>query len=440
MASLKSVAAVALDIAQCEFAARARVACLVRGAPQEGPAQTTFAMANAIISAPIGRVSPLQQTRRMRRVAVSMLLAAGMTGCLVLLAAQERPGLAERPDASERQSRMSRTGKSPFASAPRPSAADGSDLVRFAGGTIRVDYDPAHFILTRAELHDWVRQSARATTAYFGRFPVPYARITFEPARGDLVMQGRAVGRPEPHIVVTMGRLTRKSTLDQESLLVHEMVHLAVPDHDIRYLWLHEGIATYVENVARAQAGLVPPEEVWTELVRELPEGLPDTREAGGLDDTRSDGRRYWGGALFCLIADIEIRRATGNRTGLQDALRALQRQGGNLSRLWSLERTLDIADRGTRTDVLAGLYRQMGNRPYVPDLPRIWRDLGVRETRDGRVELDDAAPLADIRRAITSQPSPPLLVEPPRLVRVVEATKAQLPLRTGARAETTAR
>jgi len=296
-----------------------------------------------------------------------------------------------------------------------------SDLVQFAGGTIRVDFNAQDFALSRGELIDWVRASARATAAYFGRFPVPYAHLVFEPTRGAEVAMGRAVGRPEPKIVVTMGQRTRGEQLAHESLLVHEMTHLAIPDHDIRHLWLHEGIATYVEYVARAQAGLSTPLEMWTELMREMPAGLPERREAGGLDGTQSDGRRYWGGALFCLLADIEIRKATSNRLGLQDALRALQRQGGNLSRLWTLERTLDVADRGTGTAALSQLYRLMGNRPHAPDLNRLWRELGLYRERGGMV-LDEMAPLAAIRRAITDRPSAPLLVAEPRLLRIVDA------------------
>lgn len=300
----------------------------------------------------------------------------------------------------------------------------GADLVQFAGGVIRVEFNAAEFAVTRAELLDWVRQSARATAAFFGRFPVPYAHIAFEPVRGSEVLMGRAMGRPEPRITVAMGRRTTAQQLARESLLVHEMTHLAIPDHDIRYLWLHEGIATYVENVARAQAGLASAEDVWAELVRELPEGLPASRESGGLDGTRSNERRYWGGALFCLLADVEIRKGTGNRLGLQDSLRALQRKGGNLTRMWPLERTLDIADRSTGTGVLTAFYKAMGNRPYAPDLARLWRELGVK-VEGGRVVLDDTAPLAAIRRAITDRPSEPLLVAAPRLVRVATVRTA---------------
>jgi hypothetical protein len=37
--------------------------------------------------------------------------------------------------------------------------------------------------------------------------------------------------------------------------MVHEMVHTALPDMPDRYAWLSEGLAVYVEPVARVQAG-----------------------------------------------------------------------------------------------------------------------------------------------------------------------------------------
>jgi hypothetical protein len=35
---------------------------------------------------------------------------------------------------------------------------------------------------------------------------------------------------------------------------------------------------------------------------------------------------------MFCLVADVEIRRATGNRKGLQDALRAIVAAGATIN------------------------------------------------------------------------------------------------------------
>src|SRR6266446_6989700 len=56
-------------------------------------------------------------------------------------------------------------------------------------------------------------------------------------------------------------------------------------------------------------------------------------------------GRTYWGGALFCLLADVEIHRRAHNRYGLQDALRGIVRAGGNMECDWPLARVLKAGD-----------------------------------------------------------------------------------------------
>jgi hypothetical protein len=65
-------------------------------------------------------------------------------------------------------------------------------------------------------------------------------------------------------------------------------------------------------------------------------QGLPEVGDRG-LDLTHTWGRTYWGGALFCLAADVEIRRRTGNTMGLQDALRAINKAGGTIESEWRL-------------------------------------------------------------------------------------------------------
>ena len=72
-----------------------------------------------------------------------------------------------------------------------------------------------------------------------------------------------------------------------------------------------------------------------------MPQGLPDKGDKG-LNDTASIDRRYWGGAMFCLVADVEIRRRTHNRFGLKHALRAILEAGGTLKETWEIERVLE--------------------------------------------------------------------------------------------------
>ena len=164
--------------------------------------------------------------------------------------------------------------------------------------------------------------------------------------------------------------------------------------------WAHEGVATYVEPIARAQMGLIPVDEVWRQLVVGLPQGQPRNGDKG-LDGTPTWGRTYWGGAMYFLIADVEIRRRTGNRRGLQHVLRRTVEEGGNITAGWTVERFNAVAARATGTSVLAELYACMKDAPRVVKLPALWRDLGVMRAAR-RIYYDDKAPLANIRRAIT--------------------------------------
>ena len=196
-----------------------------------------------------------------------------------------------------------------------------------------------------------------------------------------------------------MGQHVTQADLDDDWVLTHEMIHFGFPSVEQRHHWIEEGIATYVEPIARAQVGRLTAERVWRDMVDRMPQGLPAPGDQG-LDNTHTWGRTYWGGAIFCLLADIEIRKRTGNSKGLQDALRAINRAGGTIEVDWILERALEIGDKATGGVTLMELYGQMASKPVSADLPHLWAQLGVRPNGQG-VALDNQAPWAEIRSAI---------------------------------------
>jgi hypothetical protein len=181
------------------------------------------------------------------------------------------------------------------------------------------------------------------------------------------------------------------------------MLHYAFPDMPRRHSWIEEGISTYTEPIARAKAGLVPGTQVWADMVRDMPQGLPQDGDAG-LDVTHTWGRTYWGGAIFCLIADIRIREATNHRKGLPDALRAINAAGGNITVQWPLDRVFSTADQALGPTVLSALYAESGStppgRPFAPDLAAIWAQLGV-VANSSNLTFDNSPRMASIRRAI---------------------------------------
>jgi hypothetical protein len=200
-----------------------------------------------------------------------------------------------------------------------------------------------------------------------------------------------------------LGRHVTGRDLVDDWTMTHEFVHMALPSLPDNQSWMEEGLATYVEPIARAQSGQLPVRQAWAGMVLSMSQGQPKRGDLG-LDRTRSWGRTYWGGAMFCLVADVEIRRKTENRKGLQDALRAIVVSGGTIDKEWPLLKVLEIGDKATGTAVLADMYNQWKGRPTTVDLESLWLELGIR--RSGRDGVDLApALLSNVRDAITVHP-----------------------------------
>jgi hypothetical protein len=189
---------------------------------------------------------------------------------------------------------------------------------------------------------------------------------------------------------------------------------VSLPSLSHEHAWLSEGVATYVEPIVRARAGIITPEKFWGDLVEGLPQGEPEAGDEG-LERTHTWGRTYWGGALYCLVADVAIRERTGNARSLDDALRGIVASGAHVEAHWSAEQFIAAGDRAIDgaaacregTCSLAALYRTMALAPGAVDLPSLWQRLGVRVAA-GKVTFDDRAPLAAVRRAITAPGPPP--------------------------------
>jgi len=281
-----------------------------------------------------------------------------------------------------------------------------NESLSIGGASIKVEIDPGELGVARTQVLDWVRRSACAVSEYYGGFPVRNVNVKVVPIdEGKGVLFGRTVLVDRTLVIrVGLSRFATDSSLRDDWVMTHEMVHLAFPSVPHEHHWIEEGIATYVEPIARSQAGDLSPETVWRELVDGLPKGLPASGDHG-LDNTHTWGRTYWGGALFCLMADVEIHLRTHNRYGLQDALRGIVRAGGNMEHDWPLVRALKVGDDAVGVPVLMELYDQMKATPVTPDLDARWRELGVRPSGDS-VTFDQSAPLASIVRSIMASQS----------------------------------
>jgi hypothetical protein len=270
----------------------------------------------------------------------------------------------------------------------------------WADHTIEVSLEAGFPLATQHAALAWVRQSANAVSAYFQKFPLDSLDLRLARLPGSGVRGGLTSVDPAPFVRVGVGADTSPTQFLADWVLVHEMVHLAVPRLARQHNWLHEGLATYVEGVARTRAGIMTAPVFWGELATGLPQGLPKDGDQG-LDHTRTWGRTYWGGALFCLLADVRMRTESHNRMGLQNALQGLLARGSSYAVQWPIEQVLRTADLAVGQSTLMDLYTQMKDSPVAVNLPALWQSLGVQPTGRHPSHLNNDAPLAAVRRAI---------------------------------------
>ncbi|HKO03465.1 MAG TPA: hypothetical protein VJW51_01895 [Candidatus Acidoferrales bacterium] len=297
------------------------------------------------------------------------------------------------------------TGAPPLFAARVPQSGE-SRQFEIGGATITVNLAAGHTDLPAARIYAWVTRAARSVAMYYAGFPVTRAEVNVRAAPGRNGVFHGFTFFPESGTLTTrisVGEHTTEEELADDWMMTHELVHMTFPAMADEHHWIEEGIATYVEPIGRAQDGQIPVVSVWQQLVDGLPKGEPEMGD-GGLDHTHTWGRTYWGGALFCLMADVGIRRETQNRMGLQDALRGIAAAGGTMEHDWPIERALSTGDKATGTTVLSDLYQKMKAAPAPVDLEKVWRELGV-VAGGGGVRFRDDAPGAAIRLAITEPP-----------------------------------
>ena len=134
-----------------------------------------------------------------------------------------------------------------------------------------------------------------------------------------------------------------------------------------------------------------------------MPNGQPAAGDQG-LDNTATWGRTYWGGAVFCLLADVAIRQQSQNRKSLRDSLQSVIQAGLTLNQSASIDNIIEAMDRPLSQAVLRPLYKKFANSNTAFQLDALWHSLGVSIVNN-QLQLNDSASLATIRKKITALP-----------------------------------
>jgi len=268
--------------------------------------------------------------------------------------------------------------------------------------TVRLAAAPKNLGLLPEQVVSWLATSAGAVANYYqGHLPARHALVVIMKGSGTST-RGETLGGGGPAVLVRASDLVNPTTTRDDWVITHELLHVNFPDLGRAHAWLSEGLATYVEPIARARVGLVSEQKFWRDLVEGLPQGLPQAGDQG-LENTHTWGRTYWGGALFCLVADVTIRERTNDARSLDDVIRYIGKTGDADDVHWTMQQFLAAGQAATGTPVLQDLYAQLAQKPGIVNLSALLARLGVR-LQQGSLSFDDTAPLANIRRSITAR------------------------------------
>jgi hypothetical protein len=139
-------------------------------------------------------------------------------------------------------------------SVPHSRAADAR--LEIGGGGIDVSFPNDTSDFPRALAQEWIATAARAVTKYYGRFPIDHVVVRIRAVAGDRIGSGKTFGTVDGGVItVSVGRSTTPAHFHSDWLMTHEMVHLAFPSVAEDHHWIEEGLATYVEPIARVEIG-----------------------------------------------------------------------------------------------------------------------------------------------------------------------------------------
>lgn len=225
-----------------------------------------------------------------------------------------------------------------------------------------------------------------------GRGPVPFGHVIRD--QGETVRFFVNTSRPLDEFVY-------------DWTAVHEFAHLKIPYVTGRQKWISEGIASYYQNVLQARSGQYSELEMWQRLTRSFSRGAESGHGTTPNGTAQEDFWRvrmmvYWSGAALALHADAELRHRTAGESNLDVALDALAACCLPSPDTWRGETLFERLDELVEQDVFVPLYRRFADTEGMPPTAELLARLGVVGVGD-QARLDDDAPWAHIRRAITA-------------------------------------
>ena len=276
------------------------------------------------------------------------------------------------------------------------------------GTQLRATIMPGFSDHARAQIAAWLERSAAIASLPGGVFPVPDAQVIVVPTSlSSFPIHFGHTGRSGgASIVLFVPTDVEQVRLQDDWIAIHEFSHLWHPFIRREDAWLSEGLATYLQEVLRVRAGLLPAELAWQRLYEGAELGRDSARtlqeETRRMPFEHNYQRVYWAGAAIALMLDVELRQRSQGAVSLPQLLARLRSDARLFSRAVSAEELLRELDRLSGLPLCEALAARHVHGT-LPDLDGLYQQLGIR-VQAGAEHV--SAPLTWVRDAIMEKPT----------------------------------
>ena len=261
-----------------------------------------------------------------------------------------------------------------------------AESLKIPGSRMEVVFEGAFNQQQKQKLLPWIEEMAGAVSSIYGEFPLKRSRIKIVRSYSwrEPVPWGEIQRWNESQILLHVNPSFDYQRIREDWTAVHEMSHLLLPYAGSSNSWFSEGLASYYQNVARGNAGLLSEKEAWQKLflgfrrgersAQRSPVALSQaSRERGG------NMRIYWSGAAYFLNVDLALRLASGGKKTLPIVLRQYKNCCLPNHQPTSVRRIIRKLDQLSETTLFNENFQNIIHSNKFPDYRSAFEQLGIK-------------------------------------------------------------
>jgi hypothetical protein len=245
----------------------------------------------------------------------------------------------------------------------------------------------------KQQITQWLIDSAKALDNYLGDYPVAQTQVIViekDKKKHGPVPWGdfkRGNGYGIRFVIVPSYDI---SDFYADWTATHEFSHQLLPKLDYDDIWLSEGLSSYLQYVLMGREGQLEKDQAWSRIYQGLKRGEKGTKKVAkevlkNTVEKRSRGGRaertmriYWSGAAYFLNAELQLRKHSKGKVGLNDILFKLNRCCIPENKQWSGVELAAKLDELANSQFFLSSYHQLANSTEFPEYVNTLQELGV--------------------------------------------------------------